>query len=162
MPHSVLAVANEFISDSLERDVPLTPMHLQKLCYLAHGYALAFLNDDLIGDAVQAWDYGPVYPALYDALKAYGSGAVTELIHENNWASSPSIRGDIVREEFTEDEDEIMEGVFETYAAFPAFKLSALTHEEGSPWHEMYAAGHRNVQIPTDRMKEYFRGLTAP
>lgn len=159
MPHSVLAVANRFLERAIHDRVPLTPMHLQKLCYLAHGFSLAFSDSRLIEDQPEAWAYGPVYPRLYDAIKQFGSGAVTELIYENNWASSPSIRGEVVSEGFTRPEVDLISQVYENYAGFAAFKLSALTHEEGSPWTQIYNQGRMNAEIPDDLMRNYFRDL---
>jgi uncharacterized phage-associated protein len=127
---------------------------------MAHGFSLAFLNEPLIQDRAEAWAYGPVYQRLYDALRRYGSGSVTELIHENNWANLESVRGDVVVELFSEVEEGLIDQVFNTYAKFPAFKLSALTHEEGSPWQTIYT-GRPNVPIPDELMREYFRGLAA-
>jgi uncharacterized phage-associated protein len=159
MSHSVLAVANKFLDLAEREHVTLTPMHLQKLCYLAHGFGLAFINEDLIRDPVEAWPYGPVFPILYDALKAYGSGKVSDPIRERNWAVTAAARGEIVCETFTKQETDVMQRVFDTYASFPAFQLSALTHEDGSPWHQMYSEGRRNARIPNHLMRDYFLGL---
>lgn len=159
--HRVLAVANRFLQMAEEEGVRLTPMHLQKLCYMAHGFDLAFFDQRLIADDVEAWSYGPVYPDLYDALKRYGSGPVGGLIHENNWASAPNIRGDLVEERFSRDEENVLRRVFETYARFPAFKLSALTHEEGSPWQQVFRGGGHNPIIADHMIRDYFRGLAA-
>jgi uncharacterized phage-associated protein len=161
MPHSVLAVANEFLSRAADGDVVLTPMHLQKLCYFAHGFNLAISHSPLTGDRVEAWEFGPVFPVLYDALKRYGARPVGELVRENNWASADHVRGDVVRERFTADEQEVIGGVFDTYGDFEAYKLSALTHEDGSPWEQTYRPGGRNLLIPNPLIEAYFSDLAA-
>jgi uncharacterized phage-associated protein len=93
--HNVLSVANEFIGLAAQNDKFVTPMHLEKLCYMAHGFTLALLDRPLTRNIIEAWDYGPVYPDLYDSLKMYGSGTVTGLIWQNNWASDARVRGKI-------------------------------------------------------------------
>jgi uncharacterized phage-associated protein len=159
MAHNVLAVANRFLNFGERDHIPLTAMHLQKLCYLAHGFCLAFLKERLIDELPQAWAYGPVYPRLYDALKKYGSGQVTELIRENNWATSPSARGNVVWDHFEPAEVSIIEQVHSNYSSYPAFKLSALTHEHGAPWAKTFNSEEKNATIPEDLMENYFREL---
>ena len=161
MPHSVLAVANDFIARAAASDGVLTPMHLQKLCYFAHGFNLALVSDPLTNDRVEAWEFGPVFPVLYDALKRYGARPVGEMVRQNNWASADHIRGDVVQETFTDDEREIIEGVYETYGNFHAYQLSALTHEDGSPWERTYKPGRKNLVIPNSMIQEYFTALAA-
>jgi uncharacterized phage-associated protein len=159
--HSVLAVANEFLRLAADNDVRLTPMHLQKLCYYAQGFNLAYTGNPIIHDPVEAWDFGPVFPRLYKSLRKYGAGVVTEPIHENNWARLPHVRGAVVEDEFHSDERKLIGDVFKTYARFEPFKLSALTHEEGTPWSKVYRRDKNNLPIPSPMIKEYFSELAA-
>jgi uncharacterized phage-associated protein len=161
MPHNVLAIANEFISRADVADMRLTPMHVQKLCYFAHGFNLAITDAPLTNDRVEAWEFGPVFPTLYDALKRYGAGEVGEQIRERNWAAEGNARGNVVSEVFSQDEQEVIEGVLETYGDFEAYKLSALTHEAGSPWEKTYRPGRKNLLIPNNLIKDYFCELAA-
>lgn len=158
--HSVLGVANEFLSRADDADRQLTPMHLQKLCYMAHGFTLALLDRPLTKETVEAWDFGPVYPELYDALKAFGGGSVSEPIRENNWASAANIRGSIVNADLNGREIRILDKVWADYGRFDAWQLSALTHEDDSPWAEVYKRGKKNVPIPNRLIKRYFVDLT--
>ena len=157
---SSLGIANRFLERGIPAGRDFTPMHLQKFCYMAHGYCLALLDDPLIGEAVEAWDYGPVYPELYNALRRYGSRPVPELIHENNWANANHIRGDVVRDEITTEEEEIITDVYEVYGDLNAIQLSNWTHEEGSPWFATYQAGRRGLRISNRVIRDYFRELT--
>ncbi len=159
MTHSVLAIANEFLARAEQSNSSLTSMHLQKLCYFAHGFCLATTNKPLTNDTIEAWEFGPVFPVLYDAVKRYGSGRVVSLIHENNWAVTPLVRGSIVRDLFKPDEKEIIEEVYVGYADFDPFQLSALTHETGSPWEEVYRPGRKHIVIHDPLIKKYFSEL---
>ncbi|WP_131993555.1 type II toxin-antitoxin system antitoxin SocA domain-containing protein [Dokdonella fugitiva] len=40
-------------------------MQLLKLVYLCHAWTLGLLGRPLLREEVQAWRYGPVFPALY-------------------------------------------------------------------------------------------------
>lgn len=159
--HSVLAVANEFISRGDVAKNPPTQMQLQKLCYLAHGFCLALLGSPLTKEEIQAWNYGPVYPDLYDSLKKYGTSPVLDLIHRNNWAVMDSVKGEVVQEDLEVRETRLVDKVWETYGSFDGFQLSALTHKEGTPWSKVYRPGRKHLVIPNELIKEYFVGLTA-
>jgi uncharacterized phage-associated protein len=155
-----LAVANEFLLDAEVKKIALTAMQLQKLCYLAHGFTLAIIDRALTLNRIEAWDYGPVYPDLYDALKNFGAEPVTSLISRNNWATLERVRGSTVREEFEDQEKRIIDRVWADYGVFAAFQLSALTHEADSPWAKVYTPGKLNIVIPDSLIKDYFLELT--
>ena len=158
--HNVLAVANEFLLKEEGTQSRLTAMHLQKFCYMAHGFTWALLDEPMTSDRIEAWDYGPVYPRLYDALRKYGSEPIPSLIYQNNWADSERVRGKIVQDEFSEREHKIIDTVWADYGEFEAFQLSTLTHEDDSPWAKVYEPGKRSITIPDSLIKEYFLEIT--
>jgi uncharacterized phage-associated protein len=157
MPHSSLAIANEFIRRA-EGVRPLTHMQLQKLVYLAHGWSLGAFDEPLIEDDVEAWDFGPVIRRLYDALRRYGRSFITKRIH---WGDDTLFRfdnGEEATAELTDDERGIIDLVWTKYGHYPAFKLSALTHQDGTPWTETYTFG-RNGVIDNQLIKGHFQKL---
>jgi uncharacterized phage-associated protein len=161
MPHSSLAIANEFIKKSLEPDArPLTHMQLQKLVYLAHGWNLGAHHQPMIEDPVEAWKFGPVIRRLYEALSYAGSGPIPA---EINWGDDTSFVADddgIAYEELTASEAGIVKLVWDTYGSYPAFKLSALTHQPNTPWSETFEAGSNKV-IPNSVIERHFESLIA-
>lgn len=159
--YSPLAIANEFLEMAEDRGIPLTPMHLQKLVYIAHGWNLAIHDEPLTRGALQAWDWGPVYPDLYDATKKYGGGAVPGRIHENNWAALDHIKGKVVRARMSDDEKELLAAVFDNYGDLEAWQLSALTHNEGTPWSNAYQPGRKNAPIDDKDIKKHFYDLAS-
>lgn len=158
--HDVLEIANAFLIRGWDNDARLTHMHLQKFCYMAHGFSLALFDKPLTSDDIEAWDFGPVYPRLYDALKKYGKAHISSLIHENNWASSDSVKGDVVTVDLSKTERAVIATVWADYGEYEAFQLSALTHEDDTPWADVYKSG-RNVIITDKRIKRYFSDLTS-
>ena len=159
MPYPSIAIANGFLERAFASDGRCTAMQLQKLCYLSHGFTLAIFDHALTTDKPEAWDFGPVYPKLYDAIKGYGSGPIDRLICRNNWASDLSIRGNVVRASLDEGELQVVDEVWENYGTLHAFQLSALTHEDDSPWATFYKPGQKHILIPDNAIKEYFVGL---
>ena len=134
-------------------------MQLQKLVYLAHGYNMGLGGEPLIEDPVEAWKFGPVVRKLYAALSRYGSGPVRKQIH---WGDDTVFyredNGDIATEELEPEEESVIDEVWRNYGRLPAFKLSALTHERGTPWSETYVRGPNRV-IPNELIEEHFKEL---
>lgn len=159
MPHSSLAIANEFIRRA-SKTRPLTHMQIQKLVYLSHGWKLGTVHRPLIEDEFEAWDFGPVVRRLYDALTRYGRAPITR---EVRWGDDTPFRSDDAEIAFAElrpSEADVVELVWQNYGKFPAFQLSALTHKEGSPWAEAYVKGQNRV-IRDEKIEEYFEHIAA-
>ncbi|MCQ9388109.1 Panacea domain-containing protein [Brevibacterium sp. 50QC2O2] len=49
----------------LQKTGRIQAIKLQKLCYLADGWHLTWLNDPLFPNTIKAWKYGPVITDLY-------------------------------------------------------------------------------------------------
>lgn len=160
MSHAAIAIANEFIKLANANGKSLTHMQLQKLVYLAHGWNLAVHNRPLIEDQVEAWQYGTVIRRLYEALKKYKAQPVSELI---NWGDDiPCLEKNsgVASVELSLSERELLEKVWEVYGSFPAFKLSAITHDKNGPWHKHFESRMDNV-IPDADIKRYFIDLVS-
>lgn len=158
-------IANEFIRRAAEEGRALTQMQLQKLVYIAHGWNLAINGEKLTHDDPQAWDYGPVYRDLWQALKAYGRRPVTREIRKGEYL--PEMLDDQTaalpaRAQLDPDERAIIDSVYRNYGSFHAFKLSALTHEPDTPWTHVYAdGGGRFREIAPDQIRQYFLDLAS-
>lgn len=157
MPGHSTEIANEFLKRAEKEGVHLTPMQLQKLVYLAHGWSLAVLKERLVTDSAEAWSYGPVFRDLYRALRQYGPESVTRLIRQKDFISLPSDDEDVtVSANLSEPESTVIDEVFKVYGRMPAYKLSALTHESDTPWAKVYETGGKSSPIANNMIQEYF------
>ncbi len=160
MAHSSLAIANEFIQRGVEETPAryLTQMQLQKLVYLAHGWNLAVNDQPLVSDTFEAWAYGPVVRRLFDALNHYRRKEITKLI---KWGEDTPFEvdddGDAIVE-LNKEEKDVLDEVWQVYGKYPAFKLSALTHEPESPWKAAYETA-QNQPLKNQDIQAYFRNL---
>lgn len=145
MVHDARAVANELIRLAGAANRALTPMQIIKLVYLCHGWMLAIYGRPLVRDVAEAWRYGPVFNGLYQALKKYGGGFVSEPI-----AGVPA-------EHFDAQERDLIRQVFEKYGHLTGIALSNLTHLPGSPWHTTWNSG--GSPISNDLIAEYYKRL---
>jgi uncharacterized phage-associated protein len=158
--HSSLAISNEFLRRAREAKRQLTHMQIQKLLYLAHGWNLAVTGRPLLEDNFEAWEFGPVVGRLYFALRKYRDQPISELVHWGDDTDFTLDDGAIAVAELSADERDVIDRVWRIYGEYPAFKLSALTHEKNSPWDKYYSPG-RNQVIKEDSIYDYFADLAA-
>ena len=148
MQFSANSVANAFLRLSQRDTQPLTNMQLQKLVYIAHGYNLALFDEPLIEDQVKAWQWGPVIPPLYNRLKKYGAGVIDGEVK------------DAVTIDPASNEGRVIEQVWQSYKGFTGAQLSAITHQEGSPWSATWAVDKFGV-IDNSLIAEHYKSLLA-
>lgn len=139
-------VANRFLDLSRASGDALTPMQLLKLVYIAHGWMLGLHGRPLIRDEVEAWQYGPVIPQLYNAIRRFKSQPVEGPIR------APSEQLDNV-------ENSIVEQVYNIYGRKSGPALSRLTHQKGSPWDAVYKHGQYGTVIPNDLIEDHYAML---
>ena len=160
MPYEAKAVANYFL-DLVGTSATLNPMKIQKLVYFAHGWHLAIHDgNSLIDESVQAWTYGPVIPSLYHEFKKYGSRPITSpaLSMEVSGTKIQFVKPS-VGDEQTMD---LLGSIWDVYGSMSAIELSNLTHEPGSPWHQIYTTSphQKGLIIPNELIKAYFDPAT--
>lgn len=144
--HDSRVVANRFLNLAQAANDAITPMQLLKLVYIAHGWMLGLYGRPLIRDEVQAWQYGPVIPRLYNAVRSYRSLPV-----ENTIA---------VRDENLDQmEESIVAQVYQIYGGMSGPALSRLTHAKGTPWDLTYVPNEFGLQISNDVIEDHYQQL---
>lgn len=144
-----LAVAQYLLNRCSDTpDDSLTPMQLIKLVYVAHGYMLGALGVPLIQESVEAWQYGPVVPSVYRALKNFGSSSVSHV------PGAPAHDFS-----FTDEEKKVMDFVASRYGRYDGITLSSATHRPGTPWDTAWAASGKNAVISNDVIESFYSQL---
>ena len=150
---TALEIANYFIEKSLDSGVELTPMKLNKLVYIAHGWYLGLSDRPLIGEAAQAWKYGPVIPSIYHRFKYYGGSQVTSLESANDMVTIPEVRDEELKE--------FLQRIWDVYGNLSGLQLSSLTHQEGTPWsvtrEKFNSREDGGAMIPNDLIKQHYK-----
>ncbi len=156
--HSTV-VANKFLDLADAEGKSLTQMQLQKLVYIAHGWSLALYDEPLVSDSSRAWEYGPVYTDLLEALRSYGRQFITQKIKVKDYGVGvfAENRDDEISGSFSSRQNDLIEKVFAIYGNFHAFQLSAMTHKEDTPWYEVYMKNKiPRGEISNQKIKEHF------
>lgn len=135
--HSPLALANTFVA----RYAPpagITHMKVQKLCYFAHGWWLAFSPEPFLTERPEVWKFGPVFASLYSVLSHHGSRGI--LIPEKAQFHSAA---PVLQEQSYLD---LVDWIWNRYGHHSAMTLSDMTHAEGTPWR--IVAERYNFRVP--------------
>lgn len=157
MAISSLSVANFFIEKSLETGAELTPMKIIKLVYIAHGWHLAIKDEPLINEAVEAWKFGPVIPSVYSAFRNYRDGQITKMaqVFNDDNLISPQVE--------SEDTKVFLLSVWNAYSKYSGWQLSAITHENSTPWYKIWNedGGHQVIGaiIPNEVIHSHYSDL---
>ena len=98
----------------------MTNLRLQKLLYFAQGWHLVRYGKPLFEDEIDAWQYGPVVPSVYNEYKSYGRSGIPGALPDMS--------------AFSEDEYALLLDVAREYDKYGTSKLVSMTHAPGSPW----------------------------
>lgn len=155
---SPLAIANYFIRKANETAEEMTSMKLIKLVYISHGWYLALTDTPLLTEAIEAWKYGPVVKTVYNGTKQYGSNTITELLYDPRARSYPMPTDQGLYP--------FLDKIWELYGHYNGLELSALTHQDGSPWYITWNTGdnskRNSVTIGNDLIKNHYKSKLNP
>lgn len=147
MAYSAIKLANEMIEIAKQDGRQLTPLQLIKLVYISHGWGFVFRNGEpLLNEPVQAWQYGPVVPSLYHAVRNYRSAPITGLVPGD---SDPQALDDHAKE--------LLKVVYNRYRHLSGTQLSALTHMEDTPWSKAWNERGKNAVIDNAEVAKHYK-----
>ncbi len=152
----------------------LTPLQINKLVYISHGWALGKLNRPLIDNRygqIEAWKYGPVVRSVYDRLKGWKSEEITFSSYCEEFGSfgmGKKRAKEFLLQEITDFEQrdplmvKLLDIVWYVYRELTGGQLITITHKEETPWkkHVKFAMFNRvvhGVHIPDSTISEHYR-----
>ncbi len=137
----------------LSKAAPMSAMKLQKLCYYAYGYHLAWEDEPMFPERFEAWANGPVAPALYACHRGRFN------------LNAEDITGD--PKALTTGQRESVDIVLETFNQYTAHQLSEMSHQTEGPWDmARRRAGARELERSNEELSdvdmfEYFSRLVS-
>lgn len=144
-PMTPIALANYLLKLAEGNGVEdMTPLKLTKLVYLCHGWYMGVFGDPLVDEEVKAWEKGPAFISIYEAVKGGGNSPV-----------SYPVNGDITRPH--KQQKELIDQVFDSYKHLDGDKMSERTHQPGSPWSLVWKRfPDVNATIPNGLIRKYY------
>jgi len=152
-PYQTLHVANSVLGRAFkEGRNDITPLKLQKMVYFLNGWHLAIEDIPAIDAPFEAWQYGPAVSIIYQEFKDFGRNGINRYAKEFDLQSGEfkSYIVGIDQIKFYE----ILDAVWEQYVGYSPLTLSAMTHQDASPWSTAYASG--GGKISSKEIKNYF------
>ena len=136
----------------------ITNLALQKLLYFAHGIHLTKEKQPLVSGYFEAWQYGPVHPAVYRAFKPSGAAPISTravakdpLTGKARDLAKPTDLGVI----------DLVSDVMRSYGHLPPGRLVDLSHAKDSPWWVVVDKARTDVafgmRIPDDVIMDRFQ-----
>jgi len=142
---TALDVAKLFLLKAGANGDVITNLKLQKLLYYAQAWYLVNFNEPLFPENIEAWEWGPVVPVVYQRYKKYKSEPIP-------------LPGRFSRESvFTARQKAFVELILSRFNGFSATALVNMTHNE-DPWKTNFEKG-KNKIIPLDQMRAYYKGV---
>jgi uncharacterized phage-associated protein len=158
--YSAKAIANAFLGLARRECSEIQPMKIQKLVYLAHGWNLGIYKSPLLGEEVQAWQYGPVISSLYHEFKNYGSGMISGDA-TNYELDEKTLKINTVAPAIPASDTQshrLIEQVWSKYKHLSGIQLSSITHQDGTPWSLIFR-GHHSSSIPDALIQSHYEDL---
>ena len=106
------------------------------------------LQQPLLNEQAQAWQYGPVVPSLYHAIKQYGAGAI-----------SYPIMGDTDPQQLSAEAAGLIAAVYKAYGHLSGVQLSNMTHQPDTPWSKAWTDAGKNAVISNNEIQQHYRKL---
>lgn len=145
--YHALSVAQFIIDYCNEKNRGITNLKLQKILYFVQAEFLVSspMHSPCFSDTIEAWDFGPVVPAVYHHYKIYGNAII------------PSDVNDVLRlscERISGDDRVMIESMVNQLAKYTASQLVQFTHAQ-EPWKKAYIRGYNNP-ISNESIRHFF------
>ncbi len=148
--HDSRAVANKLIKKGMKEKKYFTPLQIMKLVYYCHAWMLGINGEKLLSHKIMAWKYGPVISELYGETRRFGRSKIKKPLgyKEFNYEFD---------EDFSEEEEDLIDQVYKAYSGRSGIELSSMTHEIGTPWHYTWHKNNDiNSEISDDLVKKHY------
>ncbi len=163
--YDVRAIGNWFLKRAEQDGEQLSAMKLQKLAYVAHGWYLALTDKPLVHDAVEAWQWGPVFRSLYREFQEFGSQNITR--RATAFDGATLVDKEISIQDYDDPDPESMnqflESAWRVYGNYSAGELSNITHQSGTPWQQMFEGMGNQIKpytvIPNEMIASHYKEL---
>lgn len=123
-----------------KQDDDLTPLRVQKLLYLLHGWYSAITGVALLDEPFVRGRFGPKLLSLDGDLAQYTGVPVADYISEWN-ADMGQLMPMFVNLEAFPQFAPVLEKVWTAYSPYSTSQLSTMSHGAGSPWARTPAEG---------------------
>lgn len=144
MANKAIDVAKYIINHEKDKNRSITNLRLQKLLYFCQGAMIMNTPDHNLcfTDDIEAWDYGPVVPSVYNEYKIH---YFLEIPYQKNFDSS------II------EHKNIIDSTLNSASRFSTKTLVDISHSQ-KPWADTYRR-EKSGKIPQHLIISFFKEL---
>jgi uncharacterized phage-associated protein len=124
-------IANLMLDEADRSGYRLTNLALQKLLYFAHAIFLIEQKCTLVSGYFEAWEYGPVHPATYQAFKQAGAEPINFRAQRLDVATG--VRTEIAPPGDLQVKQHVAR-IMQSYGRMTPGRLVDISHAKGAPW----------------------------
>lgn len=143
-PFDARAVANLLLDIAERKGRPASNLELQKLLYFAHGRFLIACRRPLVTGYFEAWQHGPVHPAVYRAFKGAGARPIGFRAEKVDLVTGEC---SVIPAPDSQEVREHLDFVMFFYARLTARQLVEISHAPLGPWDLTVAKARRSVRL---------------
>lgn len=160
-------VANLILDEGDRKGINISHAALQKLLYFSHGLWLISNGRPLVSGYFEAWTYGPVHPAVFNAFRSFRSEPINARAMKHNLLNGTVEQIDVPYEDRIRFH---VEKVVLAYGGLSVGRLIQLSHARGGPWdyvvNEKRTSGVLGLRISdrviVERFKHHKMSLGVP
>ena len=146
--HDARAVSNYCLDRCEAYGRSVTHVALHKILYFLQGWHLAFNQEPLIKNPIEAWKSGPVIKVVYDEFREvpkFSQITTRALVYDYITGQKKLAAANLVNSQL-----DLTNNVIDIYSNIPPSSLVEMTHETGSPWDQVW---NREGGAPTVGMR---------
>jgi len=115
---------------------------LQKILYFIQAEFLVVTGEECFTDTIEAWDFGPVIPVVYQQYKIYVGTSIPALFQQK------------VHHTITELDKQLIDNIVKECEQYSVADLTVITCSQ-DPWIQAYDQGSGTVITP-EALKRFF------
>lgn len=136
MAYKAIELAKYIVTKCAEEFNAISNLQLQKILYFIQGEYYRTFGEFIIEDDFEAWQYGPVIPAVYDGYKCNYSAPIY-----------PAKDEQVNLIELSPEETEIVHRVIDIRAFQNVYQLVNDSHKVDGAWDRTYKKGTGNGNV---------------
>lgn len=143
--YSAMDIARYVVNYANEQEMIVSNLKLQKILYFIQMEFLIERKAICFKDDIEAWDFGPVVPAVYREFKKYGALNIPKIIHYYDDSDGVwNVKKIEYKPQICEQDRRIIDSVINECSNYSASQLVEITHQQ-TPWIKAYQKGKNSV-----------------
>lgn len=147
MEYSAFDLARYILKKCIDENRVIANLQLQKILYCIQESFLKEKGHKAFSEPIEAWQFGPVVPEIYDHYRIYGCKTIVWIPEDE--------RNIILKDE---KDKALIDGIVEEKRNIDPWDTVQLTKKELGAWAEVYDNGNGAYkEIPIETIKKYLQ-----